>query len=53
MITQEHDELKAYEGEMDEILACTPEGTSGQLYAWITVFFFAPSYRSLYGAQSG
>jgi hypothetical protein len=50
---KQHDEMKAYEGEVDEFLACTPDGMSGQLYAWTIAFSLTPSYRSLYGAQSG
>jgi hypothetical protein len=29
LVMQQHDELKAYEGDVDEFLACTPEGISG------------------------
>jgi hypothetical protein len=50
---QQHDELKAYKSEVDEFLACTPEGISGQLYAWITVFSLTRFYSSRYGARSG
>ena len=50
---QQHNELKAYEGEVDEFLTCTSDGIGGQLYASATVFSLTQSYRSLYGAQSG